>query len=56
LALPHKGPRAVLTINFNENPKGFAVNQFYILKVLQVRKDTIGYDVDFGFVRLEVQE
>ena len=50
--LPHKGPRAVLSINFAPDaPQGFATGQFYALKVLRVKDKT----VDFGFVLLEVK-
>lgn len=48
----HYGAKAVLTIDFSEQPKGFSQGDYYILKVLKIR----GTKVDFGFSRLEVEE
>jgi len=46
------GPRSVLTIDYGEPVKGIAEGDYFVLKVLKVR----GSKVDYGFVRLEVEE
>lgn len=47
-----QGPRAVLTIHYDEPVNGFGVGDFYALKVLRVG----GESIDWGFVRLNVEE
>ena len=47
-----QGPRAVLTIEYNEPAKGFEEGDLYILKVLKVR----GTKIDWGFVRIATEE
>ena len=52
VAIPHKGPKAVIHIDFKEKPQGFHQGQFYIYKVMRVT-DT---GVEMGLCRLEVIE
>ena len=52
LAIPHKGPKAVVHIDFKERPQGFREGQFYIYKVLRVTET----GVEMGLCRLEVQQ
>lgn len=52
LAIPHMGPRAVITLSLDSEPQGFKDGQFYILKVLKVYPKEM--KVDLGLCRLEV--